>query len=192
MPFPRLTWAGLLIATLGWGFLLPTRFSLPLFPMQAPRRSDDPVRFIPRSRRECRRHRPRHRGARRAGATLAPARQASPAMAPRSRSPDPASPSDRPSAAPAHRPSAPMQTPLLMPQRSPSDVVTRGALNGRDYVLFRDGSVVVETLLGARRFPLDHRSPGIHRRNLSQFRQYVVAGAIPTRWRRPAPSPGTH
>ncbi len=40
-----------------------------------------------------------------------------------------------------------------MPQRSASDVVTRGALNGRDYVLFRDGSVVVETLLGARRFP---------------------------------------
>jgi hypothetical protein len=39
-----------------------------------------------------------------------------------------------------------------MPQRSPSEVVTRGALNGRDYVLFRDGSVVVETLLGPRRF----------------------------------------
>ena len=38
---------------------------------------------------------------------------------------------------------------MLMPQRAPSDVVTRGALNGRDYVLFRDGSVVVETLLGA-------------------------------------------
>jgi hypothetical protein len=45
-----------------------------------------------------------------------------------------------------------MQAPMLMPQRAPNDVVTRGALNGRDYVLFRDGSVVVETLLGPRRF----------------------------------------
>jgi hypothetical protein len=47
----------------------------------------------------------------------------------------------------------PAQSHMLMPQRSASDVVTRGALNGRDYILFRDGSVVVETLLGARRFP---------------------------------------
>src|SRR5262249_21314902 len=39
-----------------------------------------------------------------------------------------------------------LPTPMLMPQRQPNEVVTRGALNGRDYVLFRDGSVVVETL----------------------------------------------
>jgi hypothetical protein len=32
------------------------------------------------------------------------------------------------------------------------DVVTRGELNGRDYVLYRDGSVLIETLLGPRRF----------------------------------------
>lgn len=32
------------------------------------------------------------------------------------------------------------------------EIITRGALNGRGYVLFRDGSVVVETLGGARRF----------------------------------------
>lgn len=32
------------------------------------------------------------------------------------------------------------------------EIVTRGALNGRGYALFRDGSVVVETLLGPKRF----------------------------------------
>ena len=32
------------------------------------------------------------------------------------------------------------------------DIITRGALNGRGYVLFRDGTVVVETLLGPKRF----------------------------------------
>jgi hypothetical protein len=32
------------------------------------------------------------------------------------------------------------------------EVITRGALNGRGYVLFRDGSVVIETLLGPKRF----------------------------------------
>lgn len=37
--------------------------------------------------------------------------------------------------------------------RNPArEVITRGALNGRGYVLFRDGSVVVETLLGPKRF----------------------------------------
>jgi hypothetical protein len=58
--------------------------------------------------------------------------------------------------APAHAApvaTMPAQSHMLMPQRSAADVVTRGALNGRDYILFRDGSVVVETLLGARRFP---------------------------------------
>jgi hypothetical protein len=41
---------------------------------------------------------------------------------------------------------------MLMPKRTSNEIVTRGALNGRDYVLFRDGSVVVETLMGPRRF----------------------------------------
>ncbi len=47
MPFPRLTWAGLLIATLGWGFLLS-------YPLLAPAvisssggtEIRDPARFI--------------------------------------------------------------------------------------------------------------------------------------------------
>ncbi len=32
------------------------------------------------------------------------------------------------------------------------DIIARGALNGRGYILFRDGSVMVETLLGPKRF----------------------------------------
>jgi hypothetical protein len=49
-------------------------------------------------------------------------------------------------------------TPPFISQRSggagtgAGDIVTRGELNGRDYVLFRDGSVLIETLLGPRRF----------------------------------------
>jgi hypothetical protein len=43
-----------------------------------------------------------------------------------------------------------------IPRRAARDpareVITRGALNGRGYVLFRDGSVVIETLLGPKRF----------------------------------------
>lgn len=43
--------------------------------------------------------------------------------------------------------------PRLRPQASRNgNVVARGALNGRDYVLFCDGSVVVETLGGPKRF----------------------------------------
>lgn len=46
----------------------------------------------------------------------------------------------------------PVQSPPFISQRAPNDVVTRGELNGRDYVLFRDGSVMIETLLGPRLF----------------------------------------
>jgi hypothetical protein len=59
----------------------------------------------------------------------------------------------------AQLPQRPVQTPPLepapaaAPPRTTAEVVTRGMLNGRDYVLFRDGSVLVETLLGPRRFP---------------------------------------
>ena len=47
MPFPRLTWAGLLIATLGWGLLL----AYPLLASHGPVSPDaheirDPARFI--------------------------------------------------------------------------------------------------------------------------------------------------
>lgn len=47
MPFPRLTWAGLLIATLGWGFLL----SYPLIATHVVNSSGspdahDPARFV--------------------------------------------------------------------------------------------------------------------------------------------------
>ncbi|MEJ2124544.1 MAG: hypothetical protein P8Y67_04870 [Alphaproteobacteria bacterium] len=49
-------------------------------------------------------------------------------------------------------PAASSHTPPFISQRSSEDIVTRGELNGRDYVLFRDGSVVIETLIGPRRF----------------------------------------
>lgn len=153
MPFPRLTWAGLLIATLGWGFLLS-------YPLLAPTvisssggsEIRDPARFILVFGENAvmtglaiavlgaleRTLRLLGRIAGGAGQTRAQSKPGTPSMA----------------SAPAHPTTiATMPAHMLMPQRSASDVVTRGALNGRDYVLFRDGSVVVETLLGARRFP---------------------------------------
>ena len=153
MPFPRLTWAGLLIATLGWGFLLS-------YPLLAPTvvsssggtEIRDPARFIlvfgenavvtgfaiavlgglERALRLL--------GRIAGGAGHMRAQSGMPSMA----------------SAPVYAgpiATMPASSHMLMPQRSANDVVTRGALNGRDYVLFRDGSVVVETLLGARRFP---------------------------------------
>jgi hypothetical protein len=155
MPFPRLTWAGLLIATLGWGFLLS-------YPLLAPTvisssggaEIRDPARFIVVFGENAvvtglaiavlgaleRALRLLGRIAGNAGQMRAQSKPGMPSMA----------------SAPAHPTTIatmPAQSHMLMPQRSASDVVTRGALNGRDYVLFRDGSVVVETLLGARRFP---------------------------------------
>ena len=154
MPFPRLTWAGLLIATLGWGFLLS-------YPLLAPAivsssggtEIRDPARFILVFGENAlvtglaiavlgaldRALRLLGRIAGSAGQVRTQSKPGIAAMAP----------------TPGH--AAPMATmavhsPMLMQQRSANDVVTRGALNGRDYILFRDGSVVVETLLGARRF----------------------------------------
>lgn len=155
MPFPRLTWAGLLIATLGWGFLL----SYPLLGPTVLSSSGgaeirDPARFILIFGENAvvtglaiallgafeRALRLLGRIAGNAGQVRAQSKPGTAAMA-----------GTTTSAAPAATMSA--QSHMLMPQRSSTDVVTRGALNGRDYILFRDGSVVVETLLGARRFP---------------------------------------
>jgi hypothetical protein len=155
MPFPRLTWAGLLIATLGWGFLLS-------YPLLAPAvlsssggtEIRDPARFILVFGENAvmtglaiavlgaleRALRLLGRIAGGAGQMRTQSKQGIAAMAP---TPGHAAPIA----------TMPAQTHMLMPQRSANEVVTRGALNGRDYVLFRDGSVVVETLLGARRFP---------------------------------------
>lgn len=44
----------------------------------------------------------------------------------------------------------------------PVEVVARGDLNGRAYLLYSDGSVVVETLLGRRRF-----------RSLAEAREFI-------------------
>ena len=153
MPLPRLTWVGLLIATLGWGFLLTYPLLAPSVTPAGTAEIRDPVRFIlvlgenaivtglaiavlgalERALRLLGRiasNGVQIRSQPRPGVTSMPsATHSSPVS------------------------SAPMQSPMLMPQRSLGDVVTRGALNGRDYTLFRDGSVVVETLLGARRFP---------------------------------------
>jgi hypothetical protein len=155
MPFPKMTWAGLLIATLGWGFILSYPLIVAIVPDAGPgARVSDPARFVPilgenaimtglaiavlgalekalrllgkiaGNGNQMRHQQPT--GSRNSvPLAAAPAGPISPTLGP---------------------------TPMLMPQRSPNEVVTRGALNGRDYVLFRDGSVVVETLLGPRRF----------------------------------------
>ena len=162
MPFPRLTWAGLLIATLGWGLLLS-------YPLLAPSvvsstsgaEIRDPARFIlvfgenavmtglalavlgglERALRLL---------GRIAGSAGHMRAQSMPGASAAGSGPVHTTPSA------AMQSQAQAQSHMLMPQRSAGgggDVVTRGALNGRDYILFRDGSVVVETLLGTRRFP---------------------------------------
>jgi hypothetical protein len=153
MTFPRMTWIGLLIATLGWGILIcyPLVVSFTIDASQA-QPARDPGRFIPligentiltgmaiailgaleRALRLLSR----------ISSNGAVARGAQPAMAAR--------PAQTASSKPINVPAA--AEPMLMSPRSAGDVVTRGALNGRDYVLFRDGSVVLETLLGPRRF----------------------------------------
>ena len=155
MPFPRLTWAGLLVATLGWGFLLS-------YPLLAPAvisssggaEIRDPARFILVFGENAvvtglaiallgaleRALRLLGRIAGNAGQMRTQAKSGTAAMGSAPVHPGPIA-------------TMPAQSQMLMPQRSANEVVTRGALNGRDYVLFRDGSVVVETLLGARRFP---------------------------------------
>jgi hypothetical protein len=152
MPFPRLTWAGLLIATLGWGFLLSFPLIAPAAPIDAAQAGHfrNPSHFIPLLGENA-----IVTGFALAvlgalekvldllGRQLVSGQQLRPL--PKAVGPLPVSPTST------------IRTPqtsstMLMPQRAAGEVVTRGALNGRDYVLFRDGSVVVETLLGPRRF----------------------------------------
>jgi hypothetical protein len=144
MPFPRLTWAGLLVATLGWGLLL----SYPLLssvgaPVAGAHEIRDPARFILIF----------GENALITGLAIALLGAMEKTISLLSRN---SSANSQPKAA-----SAPMMqrsnptlsvSPQLMTPRQTNEVVTKGALAGRDYVLFRDGSVVVETLLGPRRF----------------------------------------
>jgi hypothetical protein len=137
MLFPRLTWAGLLISTLGWALLL----SYPLLPHgTGTSEGGESARFMLLFGQNV-----IVTGL--AIALLGTLEKALVLLASRpAASYSPAKP-----AATAPRMPAP-PSPQLMTQRHANDIVTKGALAGRDYVLFRDGSVVVETLLGPRRF----------------------------------------
>ncbi|MGF1621501.1 MAG: hypothetical protein ACFCUR_12905 [Rhodomicrobiaceae bacterium] len=155
MPFPRMTWIGLLITTLGWGFLL----SYPLIvsflpPSGAGQAHHDPARFIPLigNNAVITGMAIAILGALDKGIRLLTKIAAS-GVQPRQPS-RPSRPASNGQSAQINAPSSQVAhaEPMLMGNRAPNDVVTRGALNGRDYVLFRDGSVVVETLLGPRRF----------------------------------------
>ena len=155
MTFPRMTWIGLLIATLGWGILicypLVVSFTIDAAQGQAGR---DPGRFIPLI----------GENAIMTGLAIAVLGALERALCLLSKisASGIAARAQAPAARGLHAaPAGPINVaqglptqsePALMSQRSTSDVVTRGALNGRDYVLFRDGSVVLETLLGPRRF----------------------------------------
>lgn len=152
MPFPRMTWVGLLIVTLGWGFVLSYPLISPLVVGAAGGGNlQDPARFIPML----------GESAIVTGFGIAILGIAEKALRFLNKiagstqqarlQPKPSQPMPVATKAPIKAPSP--KTPMLMPQRASNEVVTRGALNGRDYVLFRDGSVVVETLLGPRRFP---------------------------------------
>lgn len=63
--------------------------------------------------------------------------------------------------APALQSGAATRTPAPSSQNA-SDIVSRGEISGREYVLFADGTVGVETLIGRRRF-----------RTLSDARQFI-------------------
>jgi hypothetical protein len=147
-----MTWVGLLVVTLGWGFVLSYPLISPLIvSVDSAGGLRDPARFIPMLgenaivtgfgiailgiAEKALRYLNKMTGA--TNQTRA--------------QPKPSRPLPAASNAPIRAPSP--KTPMLMPQRTSNEIVTRGALNGRDYVLFRDGSVVVETLLGPRRFP---------------------------------------
>ena len=140
MPFPRLTWAGLLVATLGWGLLL----SYPLLAsysgtVAGGAEMRDPARFILIFGENA-----VVTGL--AVALLGAMEKAISLLGRQSSTPS----SPKPAAPPRQSPTT--QSPQLMGPRQTSEIVTKGAMSGRDYVLFRDGSVVVETLLGPRRF----------------------------------------
>lgn len=147
---------GLLIATLGWGILIcyPLVVSFTFDAAQG-QHVRDPGRFIPligentiltgmaiailgaleRALRLLSKI-----------SSTGAAGRAQPVAGARSMQPGPSAPINVPQSVPT------VAEPMLMSPRAAGDVVTRGALNGRDYVLFRDGSVVLETLLGPRRF----------------------------------------
>jgi hypothetical protein len=152
MPFPRMAWVGLLIATLGWGILIcyPLVVSLTVDTAQNTR---DPARFIPLLGENTiltgmaiavlgTLEKAIRLLTKIAGQNALPKSQSLAAKA----VPAVGGAAGTTQLYPAHGET------MLMSQRGPNDVVTRGALNGRDYVLFRDGSVVLETLLGPRRF----------------------------------------
>jgi hypothetical protein len=175
MPFPRLTWAGLLVATFGWGLLL----IYPLIASFASSTAQDPARFILIFGENAvvtglaiallgAMERVMDLLARQA-ATVHPAKNVAAAAR--------HAPQLTPQHAPQHfqaqqfvaqqiaaaqqlangsfqasPPQPQFSRPPMMAPRQTAEIVTRGALAGRDYVLFRDGSVVVETLLGPRRF----------------------------------------
>lgn len=137
MPFPRLTWAGLLVATLGWGLLLS-------YPLWAPHGAAaaisgnefrDSARFLLVF----------GENAIMTGLAIALLGAAEKVIVLLARQPA--------NSGQGKTGGAPMRaSPQLMAPRQNTEIVTRGAVGGRDYVLFRDGSVVVETLLGPRRF----------------------------------------
>lgn len=152
MPFPRLTWAGLLLTTLGWGFVLAYPLIVPIVTesgMTGTMR--DPAHFIPLIGENA-----IVTGL--AIALLGALEKALRLLTRIASTSINSRPQPRHNVRPLHpvpssQPVAQQQAaPMLMTARSANEVVTRGALNGRDYVLFRDGSVVVETLLGPRRF----------------------------------------
>jgi hypothetical protein len=135
MPFPRLTWAGLLVATLGWGVLLS-------YPLWAPHGAGaaggnefhEPARFLLVF----------GENAVMTGLAIALLGAAEKIILLLAR---------QPTNGGQAKTGTPMRASAqLMTPRQTTEVVTRGAVAGRDYVLFRDGSVVVETLLGPRRF----------------------------------------
>src|SRR5690242_7013446 len=135
MPFPKLTWAGLLIATLGWGFILSYPLILPFVPDSTHGVGpSDSVRFIPILGGNALitglaiavlggLERTLHLLGRIAGNEAQPPRMEK--RPHQSLATAPAGP------VPHSMGQMPVQTPLLMPQRSAGDVVTRGALNGR-------------------------------------------------------------
>jgi hypothetical protein len=186
MPLPRLTWAGLLVATLGWGLL----FTYPLIASLSGGTVEngvvrDPARFILifgqnavitgfaiallgvmekmidlLGRQAATVHPTK---------TVAAAARASHLVQhqfqqqqqqlaqqfaghPFANAPLPAQQQQPPQQQPQQPQQQLSPAQLMTLRQSTSEVVTRGALSGRDYVLFRDGSVVVETLLGPRRF----------------------------------------
>lgn len=147
-----MTWFGLLIVTLGWGFVLSYPLISPLIAGASNTGNlHDPARFIPMI----------GESAIVTGFGIAILGIAEKAlrflnkMAGSTQQIRPQPKPSRPLPAASNTPvkAPPPKTPMLMPQRASNEIVTRGALKGRDYVLFRDGSVVVETLLGPRRFP---------------------------------------